>query len=291
MADGAFQFLRATYWRWAETIYENVCPELKDAPEVLAVGDIHLENFGTWRDVEGRAGLGRERFRRSRRRCPTRSIWCGSRSVPCSPRSTQASDATVICDSILGGLPRTGLKVADGVRARSRVTDWLREIVVVNDRGAQEVLGRSSNPREIAEEKLAQDRPRYARSAACGATAKRPTCTRRSRAGLALAASAARAGPAPGAASGASRSCCRASAWNWQGAAFSVRGRERDRCHRGWTLATAGRQHRARGLRRRSQDRSYREGRSEISPATGSGAGARGSSPNDSQASRSEQPR
>src|SRR5215217_9326402 len=55
MAKDAFQFLRATYWRWAETIYNrSVCPELKDAPHVLAVGDIHAENFGTWRDAEGR---------------------------------------------------------------------------------------------------------------------------------------------------------------------------------------------------------------------------------------------
>jgi uncharacterized protein DUF2252 len=53
MMDDAFGFLRATYWRWAETILE-VCPDLAEAPPVLAVGDIHLENFGTWRDVEGR---------------------------------------------------------------------------------------------------------------------------------------------------------------------------------------------------------------------------------------------
>jgi hypothetical protein len=53
MADDVFPFLRATYWRWAETILD-VCPELADAPSVLAVGDIHLENYGTWRDVEGR---------------------------------------------------------------------------------------------------------------------------------------------------------------------------------------------------------------------------------------------
>ena len=26
MADGAFQFLRATYWRWAETIYARSAP-------------------------------------------------------------------------------------------------------------------------------------------------------------------------------------------------------------------------------------------------------------------------
>ncbi len=53
MAADAFQFLRATYWRWAETIL-TTCPELGDAPAVLAVGDIHVENFGSWRDREGR---------------------------------------------------------------------------------------------------------------------------------------------------------------------------------------------------------------------------------------------
>jgi hypothetical protein len=53
MAGGPFPFLRATYWRWAETILD-ICPALADAPSTLAVGDIHLENYGTWRDVEGR---------------------------------------------------------------------------------------------------------------------------------------------------------------------------------------------------------------------------------------------
>ncbi len=53
MAAGPLSFLRATYWRWAETVLD-VCPELADAPAVLAVGDIHLENFGTWRDADGR---------------------------------------------------------------------------------------------------------------------------------------------------------------------------------------------------------------------------------------------
>ena len=53
MSQDPFVFLRATYWRWAETVLD-VCPELGQAPRVLAVGDIHLENFGTWRDVDGR---------------------------------------------------------------------------------------------------------------------------------------------------------------------------------------------------------------------------------------------
>ena len=53
MRESAFAFLRAANWRWAETILD-VCPDLADAPPVLAVGDTHLENFGTWIDNEGR---------------------------------------------------------------------------------------------------------------------------------------------------------------------------------------------------------------------------------------------
>jgi hypothetical protein len=53
MKDSAFMFLRATYFRWAGQI-GTVCPQLMDAPRVLCVGDLHLENFGTWRDADGR---------------------------------------------------------------------------------------------------------------------------------------------------------------------------------------------------------------------------------------------
>ena len=53
MQAALFPFFRATFYRWAQ-LYPDVCPELAQAPEVLAVGDLHVENFGTWRDVEGR---------------------------------------------------------------------------------------------------------------------------------------------------------------------------------------------------------------------------------------------
>ena len=53
MRESPFAFLRATYWRWCEVILD-VCPDLSDAPPVLAIGDTHLENFGTWRDHDGR---------------------------------------------------------------------------------------------------------------------------------------------------------------------------------------------------------------------------------------------
>ncbi|MHB8464697.1 MAG: DUF2252 family protein [Acidimicrobiales bacterium] len=53
MAADAFTFLRGTAYRWAQR-WPEVCRSLTDAPAVLAVGDLHVENFGTWRDAEGR---------------------------------------------------------------------------------------------------------------------------------------------------------------------------------------------------------------------------------------------
>jgi len=53
MAEGIFPFFRATFYRWMQH-WREVCPLQNAAPQVLAVGDLHVENFGTWRDVEGR---------------------------------------------------------------------------------------------------------------------------------------------------------------------------------------------------------------------------------------------
>jgi hypothetical protein len=53
MTTSPFPFLRATFYRWAQW-WPMVCPDLAHAPQVLAVGDLHVENYGTWRDLEGR---------------------------------------------------------------------------------------------------------------------------------------------------------------------------------------------------------------------------------------------
>lgn len=53
MRTAAFPFMRATYYRWAQ-IWAEVCGPVARGPRVLAVGDLHVENFGTWRDIEGR---------------------------------------------------------------------------------------------------------------------------------------------------------------------------------------------------------------------------------------------
>lgn len=53
MARDPFSFFRATFYRWMQ-LYPAVCAKAWSAPRVLAVGDLHVENYGTWRDSEGR---------------------------------------------------------------------------------------------------------------------------------------------------------------------------------------------------------------------------------------------
>lgn len=55
MSAGAFPFLRATFYRWVER-WPEVCPRLaeRDQDVLLAVGDLHVENFGVWRDSRNR---------------------------------------------------------------------------------------------------------------------------------------------------------------------------------------------------------------------------------------------
>ncbi len=51
--ESSFAFLRATFYRWIQ-LWNELCAPEASAPSVLAVGDLHIENFGTWRDSEGR---------------------------------------------------------------------------------------------------------------------------------------------------------------------------------------------------------------------------------------------
>lgn len=47
-----FRFLRGTYYLWLARVLEET-PEVLDSARVPLVGDLHVENFGTWRDHRG----------------------------------------------------------------------------------------------------------------------------------------------------------------------------------------------------------------------------------------------
>lgn len=61
MRQDAFQFLRGSYYRWAQ-LWPQICPEPRSVPVVLCVGDLHVDSYGTWRDAEGRMSWGVDDF-------------------------------------------------------------------------------------------------------------------------------------------------------------------------------------------------------------------------------------
>lgn len=66
MAKDQFRFLRGTYYRWADT-FPKLLPELQNAPKVNSVGDLHVDNFGTWTNRKGRPVWGINDFDESAR--------------------------------------------------------------------------------------------------------------------------------------------------------------------------------------------------------------------------------
>ena len=61
MRTSPFAFLRGSYYRWAEQ-WPKICSDLCHCPLVPAVGDLHVDSFGTWRDGEGRLCWGVDDF-------------------------------------------------------------------------------------------------------------------------------------------------------------------------------------------------------------------------------------
>jgi uncharacterized protein (DUF2252 family) len=61
MRADEFLFFRGTFYRWAQ-IWPTVCRDLVGTPRVLAVGDLHVGSYGTWRDAEGRLCWGVDDF-------------------------------------------------------------------------------------------------------------------------------------------------------------------------------------------------------------------------------------
>lgn len=130
MRESPFAFLRATYWRRAETILE-ICPDTASAPHVLAVGDIHLENFGTWRDADGRLVWGVNDFDEAAEMPYVLDLIRLATSGVVAGKGLGVT-ADAICSAILQGY-RAGLKTPQAV-VLDRDRRWLRELVVVSEK-------------------------------------------------------------------------------------------------------------------------------------------------------------
>lgn len=112
MRSSPFPFLRATYYRWAQVWPEN-CPEDARAPIVLSVGDLHIENFGTWRDIEGRLIWGINDFDEAWRLPYTNDLIRLATSALLAPAACGAKLAVdTLLKGYLDGLDAGGLPIA-----------------------------------------------------------------------------------------------------------------------------------------------------------------------------------
>jgi uncharacterized protein (DUF2252 family) len=129
MAEDPFSFLRGSFYRWAQ-VWPELCPGLATAPRVLGIGDLHVENFGTWRDGEGRLIWGINDFDEATTLAYTNDLvrLCTSALIAIG-ESRLATPARRACDSVLEGYTESlrdgGLPVVLAERNR-----WLRDLAV-----------------------------------------------------------------------------------------------------------------------------------------------------------------
>ena len=110
MRESAFLFLRGAFYRWAQ-MWPRICADLSRGPKVLAVGDLHVNSFGTWRDAEGRLCWGVDDFDESYPLAYTNDLVRLAASlkivIDAGSLSVQFKDG---CDTILDGY-RQSLRV------------------------------------------------------------------------------------------------------------------------------------------------------------------------------------
>lgn len=128
MAADVFPFLRATFYRWMQ-FWPQICPDENRAPKVLAVGDLHVENFGTWRDVEGRLVWGINDFDEAYDLPYTIDLVRLSASAHIAIREARLKiSAREACNSILGGYKKC-LRMGGSPVILAEQHPWLRAMM------------------------------------------------------------------------------------------------------------------------------------------------------------------
>jgi len=129
MAASAFAFMRATFYRWAQQ-WAQLCEEATTAPAVLGVGDLHVENFGTWRDSEGRLIWGINDFDETATLPYTQDL------VRLAASALLAIDASRLtlsprraCESLIEGYTQS-LREGGGVAVLAERYRWLRDLAI-----------------------------------------------------------------------------------------------------------------------------------------------------------------
>ena len=129
MEQARLEFLRATCYRWAQ-IWPEVCPRLAGAISVLAVGDLHVASYGTWRDGFGRLVWGVDDFDESYEiPYPSDLVRLATSAVIDGSESGLSMGLREICEEILSGY-KAGLESGGRTFVLEEGHKWLRAIAL-----------------------------------------------------------------------------------------------------------------------------------------------------------------
>jgi uncharacterized protein (DUF2252 family) len=129
MDSEAFTFLRATFYRWAQ-VWPETCADLTSAPTVLPVGDLHVENFGTWRDSEGRLVWGINDFDEACRLPYTSDlVRLATSALLASSQKKLHSKPKGACEAILDGYS-AAIESDGGPHVLAEHFWWLRDLAM-----------------------------------------------------------------------------------------------------------------------------------------------------------------
>jgi uncharacterized protein (DUF2252 family) len=129
MVETPFFFMRATFYRWAQQWCDE-CPELAGAPTVLAVGDLHVENFGTWRDSEGRLIWGVNDFDETVTLPYTQDlVRLATSAMLAIEESRLTLSERTACRAIIAGYTES-LRDGGGVAVLAERYRWLRDLAI-----------------------------------------------------------------------------------------------------------------------------------------------------------------
>jgi len=136
IAKDPFTFLRGTFYRWMQ-VFPKTCKKAWRAPIVLAVGDLHVANFGTWRDAKDELIWGINDFDEASPSPYTLDLIRLATSVELASEAEELKiKLAEACEAILDGY-REGLEKGGEAFVVHGDRDWLSDAYVKSEKSAE----------------------------------------------------------------------------------------------------------------------------------------------------------
>jgi len=148
LADDPFTFLRGTFYRWMQ-LFPEVCKKIANAPTVLAVGDLHAANFGTWRNARDELVWGINDFDEAALLPYTVDLTRLAASVELASESQELKiGLREACEAILNGY-RASLESGGKPFILNGENDWLHKVYLQDEKKPDEYWRKLDLARDV----------------------------------------------------------------------------------------------------------------------------------------------